>query len=1403
MDINPKITRRLREIPIKSQALAANLAACPVHDTINDEFMVLRNVIAEYAGLVQSTNEFLCELGHPTKNWRYIIDEAKDYALKFLHLIRRHPNGPEAAEVLVSVFLNASAEAKDPAVRADALDYLILFLERLSGELQGPADSFASVVPGALSKLKALSDELFLPVASGLYPLDKAVRVFVGRTDFQVGTSVCIEILMRYYRTVYDYWLAQEDPQPWLENETGMPVSDPKASELFRTVSHEAIHKHLETMRKLSHLDGTARLKGLLALPGYKAWVSTYRTLALRLASSQDSTPEDMVRKMIFLFRIIDIQGLARIHEEVLRQLNRTLGWILAGQDRETVADLVKKTFDVLKRSADRYPQTALDCIQSMGRNIISSDDLELADFFVRWTVAFGFQYPRVSGMNEDWQVLANDAHLKNIRVWLDLIKTNPFRTKRLLSALVINLALGGVFIRDTDLFPRDVTDLLNAEVRPVYNLVKQFARLLPVYFNDIGAEGELRDISTEMDEVHRRNDRLVHFLRKQTHVESSNLTVLLAERTLGFWLNRDKEPLRELLPPSIFDWIQDSGPYVDGAHVVLGELMEGLGASKIQDLQTPAREAIESRIRNVRQVSEGEKTRVRLVIRLYRLLFQKYNLGFQDFAAQLKPYEVMGFPRIPQLLKGLKSRSIAGRLDAAISYLETLQETILSPEVFPATEDIYRKRHIAVDIPSMYGSYHERKFDGLSLTFRLENMVNVWFEELNAQINLGFITHATFFDIYKYLKLFQRALGVDGITSRELDHQMELLSRAMMEREFELSQYIDVFNGLSEAVKKILDIHYHSAYTENLAQIIERMGIDDFLPKYVKGSLGEDRAELEQAVIEQFLRERIFRALAMQPLDNFLNRIRHTLYEELDTVPPGQARLLLSYDPRKTICPIHRPRPSVNDIIHLGNKGYNLVKLAALDVPVPQGFIITTEAFRCRSVIERFGPAAKDFRARIRRMVRAMEKQTGLRYGDPGRPLLLSVRSGAAVSQPGMMETFLNVGINENVAQGLATTTGNGWFAWDCYRRFLQSWGMSHELERDVFDRLMRKFKKFKGVEYKREFRPSDMRDLAMNYREVLIEKRVELPDDPYEQLFATIGRVLDSWDAPRASAYRRIMGMSDSWGTAVTVLRMIYGNLNDSSGSGVVFSHSPLYPGANIRLWGDFTLRDQGEDVVSGLVRTLPINRQQAKIEDREDLPSMDILYPEVYEALEAVVRNLVEDRNWGPQDIEFTFENPTKDGLHILQARDMGLREHREEAVFNVTGNLSGKLLARGLGVSGGAMSGRVVFSLEEIERWRKDEPETSLILLRSDTVPDDIKEIWAADGLLTARGGSTSHASIVAYRLGKTCVVGCKALSCHEDDRYCTLDGLRIEAGEVLSIDGRSGEVYEGRIPISAS
>ncbi len=1388
---------------IKSKALEINLADYHVDVDVDSRYAVLQEVMSKYYGRTEGLNNFLTELSHPYKNWQFIVKEARGYALDYFHLIKTHPKGDAAAGIFVDIFFDAMESTSDPDVRIDSVDNLLLFLQTIIKDSGTGTENFRRLLDRTFDRIRICDDEYFSLFVRSFYQLKKLAGFFVNGASGVAGDYRAINLLLeKYYKQTYDYWQGVEDPQKWFEDEAEDIGDKIKLNDIFQTISHARIGEWRQALEAVLHngpVDSEETLKQLVHLPGYNQVVEAYRKIPQQLLSAGAPKGQGNRWKLIFIFHIMNISGLSIIHEETLKEINNTLTKLIGEEKSVTIQKMLQKTFSILKACARLFPDTALNCVLNTGKAVYKTDDSELINFFIDSLIDLGFQTPMIGGVGNDWQIKVNSAHMLNIRVWLELIELNPKRSIRLLSALIIHLSLYGVFIKDTDLFPRDITKLLNSRIEPAYNLVKQLSRLFPVYFNDIGAEGELREISTQIDEICHRKDVLIHFLRKQSHVESSNRIIGFMEALLSFWETKEKRKLEPFVPPNLFQQVMEQGPYIDGVHRIMRRL-KTKGISLPDDLITNDIETINRLIAGVRKVSPEDKERVGLAASLYKLLNQKYNLNFIDMDHYLYRLKSEAFPDLERLKEALAESEIKKKLFKLIDYLSRLKELILSSKVYESREDIYKKRHFTIDIPSMYGSYHEIKFDALGLTFRIEALVNTLFEELIEDIDLTLITKATFFQLYDRLRLFEKALKVDGISTMEIERQLEFVAHSLEVRGFTFTQYLDIFKGFARAVKNIINDYFNNIHELNLNRILIHTPFDWLLKRYLPQEEAVDQEKLIYRVSEIFFRERISMSLGLQQLDIFLTRILNTLYSQSNLLPKDKLHQLLLYDHHNAMTSIDQAEKRVSRIIHLGNKGQNMVKLKSFGMPVPPGFIITTEVFRCRKIISGYPPAEQNFKEQVARHISELERITGKLFGDPKNPLLFSVRSGSSISQPGMMDTFLNVGINERITESIASRTGNVWFAWDNYRRFLQCYGMSYDLERDDFDAVISGFKQKLGIPFKRWFSGEQMKDLALSYKRLIQDAGIRIIQAPFDQLLFIIRKVFDSWQSSKAKAYRKIMGISDDWGTAATIQAMVYGNISDQSGTGVVFTHNPRWSEESLSLWGDFTLENQGEDVVSGLVQTMPISIIQQEKEKRETDLTLETHFPEIYTTLNEWANYLIYQKGWSPQEMEFTFEGPSKKDLYLLQSRDMTIRERKQAITFDPDGIKKQVYLGHGIGVSGGALSGRMVFTLEEIDNWRSKEPDTSLILVRGDTVPDDIREIYASDGLLTARGGLTSHAAVVAHRLDKTCVVGCGNLICDEKEKKCRFNQVVLNSGEFISINGQEGSVYQGFIKV---
>ena len=492
-----------------------------------------------------------------------------------------------------------------------------------------------------------------------------------------------------------------------------------------------------------------------------------------------------------------------------------------------------------------------------------------------------------------------------------------------------------------------------------------------------------------------------------------------------------------------------------------------------------------------------------------------------------------------------------------------------------------------------------------------------------------------------------------------------------------------------------------------------------------------------------------------------------------------------------------------------LGGKGANLAEMTNIGLPVPQGFTITTEA--CTQYYEDGKVINPEIQAQIMEYITKMEEITGKKFGDKENPLLVSVRSGARASMPGMMDTILNLGLNEDVVEVLSEKSGNPRWAWDCYRRFIQMYSdVVMEVGKKYFEQLIDEMKEKKGVTQDVELTADDLKELAGQFKAEYKEKiGSDFPSDPKEQLMGAIKAVFRSWDNPRANVYRRDNDIPYSWGTAVNVQSMAFGNMGDDCGTGVAFTRDPA-TGAK-GLFGEFLTNAQGEDVVAGVRTPMHISEMEEK-------------FPEAFAQFKEVCKTL-EDHYRDMQDMEFTVEHgklfmlQTRNGKRTAQAAlkiacdlvDEGMRTEEEAVLMIDPRNLDTLLhpqfdaaalkaatpMGKGLGASPGAACGKIVFTAEDAEEWNARGEK--VVLVRLETSPEDITGMKASQGILTVRGGMTSHAAVVARGMGTCCVSGCSDITMDEENKKFTLAGKEFHEGDYISIDGSTGNIYDGIIP----
>ncbi len=1350
------------ESGFQSRALEANLAETRHELTeLPERHNWFVSLSGEYWGINKRTAELFTEYNHPHPNYDFIIENLHTISLTDLWLYSTIEEAEEALLFLLSLFTELFERPLDSNQYEQLVKTLFKFIDRLLNQGSYPdlvVSRALELIDREMNKRQAVFTrnagyfKKYLARAAKVTQFSDTVNRLT-RTALQASLS---------------YWRETTDTEAWFAGK----------ADLFQEGYRDKINRigkpfFDELEENISKARGWDEISANLF---FNDLANHFRHFSEEFTYS--------VEKTYYLLYLLHLPGMAQLKKHLLYDLNRLLKDALDELSGDALDRYVDLLFSLFGEFKDQQTDTVLDCLFTLGKEIVEKDDHRLTAHYMQRLIEFGFIYPGELEISGDWEIRANVNHVKNIRIWLDLIETSPYKFKKLLSALVVNLKLGGIFIADTDLFQRDITRLLNADIAPVYKQVKQLARVFPVYFNEIGAEGRLRDVSTLIDELSGRKDRLMHFTRKQVHTESNNTHIELVGRIAEFWYSGDLEPLKKLLPEDVITSIDFNDELYAGVNRLIRKACTHFQLEPRELLIIPEEKA-EQFLKDDNPAGDRDRKRLLYLIQLYQLLLEKYSFETRDISGLLLKSRFFSREEISSLAGMLDQGRFCDALNQVYQFMAVLKEVILKSEPTEAIETIYYKRHIAAGIPSMYGQYKEPKFEALGLMYRLEQVASRLFEKLLEEVKLEYISAKTLNNIYEILVLFKQGLELDGMVNQNFNSTLEMFRYSLTSTSVTLSQYMNIFRFKAQHIKELINEYFIRVYDETINIVIPQ--------------IFEENSETLAREAEKFYRDILSSAFLVQELDQFISGSLNMISNMLENYSEAHIHNMMSYNPDLAISPLNRETVKMDNQVFLGAKAYYLKKLIAYDLPIPPGFVLTTEVYRHRETVFEHPYMRYELERLVSRHLGALEKKTGLKYGSPERPMLLSVRSGTAISMPGAMSTFLNVGMTDQVAEALDHHPETAWMGWDSYRRFIQSWGMSHGVDRDYFDEVMVRIKAKYGVDRKSNFNARQMKELALEYKKTLNDHGVYIIEDPFEQLKQAINNIFDSWSSGRAIAYRKHLQIADEWGTAVLVQKMVMGNRSKQSGSGVVFTHNPKLKKPGINLYGDFTLCSQGEDIVAGLVYPLPISESQRADDYRDSDISLESAFPAIFRRLREIAVELIEKYGFNNQEIEFTFESENPEDLYILQIREQNITQPRKTAVFDLEAGEM-KMVGRGIGIGGGCLSGRVAFDMQDLEQLKAEYPREKLILIRPDTVPDDIQMIFACDGLVTSRGGVTSHAAVAAEKLGKVCIVNCKELLVDDRQKIGTLNGFVIKAGDELSIDGTVGSIFAGRYPV---
>ncbi len=1356
---------------IKSKALEVNLSETQkIKVDIPEEHIWFLSLSVNYYGINQRTSHFFKELHHPYSNNKIVVDALIKILSDEFWIYKQLEEKEKIYDILFGIFkilLNRKLEIKESKYVIQ--NYLQFFSTNFND-----IKSLKNGIKHFIELLNENMEENLFSYLSNISFFRTSLKEAAHDED---NKQLVFDFTKRLLNESIDFWENTTKIEEWYKS-----VNDKFSKDYSENI--EQIGKKLYNNYRQRINEATTFSELIKYSFTFSEIIEFLRNKIIDFKEATD--------QFVFIFYLLHLPGTIFHRDYILVDLNKAIKRI-SGECNKTQCinsiDILYSLFADFKLSNTSF---ILDSILTLGKEIINTKNKDLIHYFEEKTILFGFISPGVAYLTNDWEVKVDPNHIKNIRVWQELIAYDPLTMKKLLSSLIINLRIGGIFIFDTDLFQKDITKFLNANISPIYKQVKQLLRIYPVYFNEIGAEGQLRDVTTKIDEISNRADKLIHFLRKQVHTEGSNSHIKITLEIIKFWYHKNKKVLQAIVPENVYTTIDVEGQWVDGVNKVLVKTCQANNC-QLEDLIKLDKVTLKNYLNKIPQSKNKDCQRVALIIELYQLLKEKYLFSTNDLGVLLTKFHHIEQNTIDSLIIHIDKENNFEALKIIYSLMKQLNEKIFDSKQSEGWENIYYKRHIAFGIPSMYGQYHEEKFEAMGLTFRLEQIASTLVEKIINEIKTEYFTAKTLKNVFSVIQLIREGLSLDGIYDQGFDSNLKMLQYSLTSESFTIRQYINIFQFMEKNLKEIINNYFIRPYEKQLSLII---------PMYFFNNKDKNENNKRKVIMQQseiFYRDLLSSAFLIQSLDNFIGKILNNLRRLSTTLSDVEIKNIMTYNPDSVISPLYRETLDIDNQVFLGSKAYYLKKLYLNNFPVPPGFVITTEVFRRLKSIMKTKSLYNEIDELIMKYISELEKITHLSFGNPNNPLLLSVRSGAAISMPGAMNTFLNVGMNDEITETLSKKDNYPWTSWDCYRRLLQTWGMAYGLSRNDFDKIILDYKNEYNIQRKIDFTPTIMRDIAFAYKKHLEKNGITFEEDPFKQIKQAIISVFNSWDIGRAKVYREHLQVADEWGTAVIIQQMTFGNLHKESGSGVLFTHDTQDNIPGINLTGDFSFLSQGEDIVAGLINTLPISENQRKRYYHNSKISLESAFPKIYNRLKEIAYDLIENHGFAHQEIEFTFEYTEPEDLYILQTRDMIINKQDVIEVF-ATPEKEMELIGCGIGIGNRVLNGMVVFDFEDLLIMKEKYPTNNAILVRPDTVPDDIELIFECEGLLTGKGGATSHAAVTAGSLGKVCVVNCADMTVYENQKKAIINGTEFHSFNLIAIDGIKGNVYKGNYPI---
>ncbi|HHQ47353.1 MAG TPA: hypothetical protein ENK19_00535, partial [Acidobacteria bacterium] len=783
--------------PFVSTALDANLALTRADVEIPEYERVLLETVAEHFGVRQLAERMLKELHHPLRNPRVVAQELRELTGGMLHYYEGSERRDACMLRLEAIFAELYRDLEDEAEIQGLARTHMQFLERLAGSPY--REAYSATLQEGIGAL----DEVCARHPSALLVHGGLVRRLAGKLGNETPAGVRAAAL--YGRlcgeAVADWGRILERSIPgvtWGE----APLGDMKTFGEFRATVERA------RAQATSGVDPVEQLE----LPSPQELLNAF-------FATVDTVPS-LIDRVTILVNLLGEPEFQYRSREVLRRLYFALQQLCASGDSHEVSRAVDLITGCLKADDQREKQWLFEGITRLGEEIARRGDFQLVEHFIDRFIATGFEPPGIRGTTEEWEVEVNPYHLTCLRTWLAVIRSDPRRFERLLSALAIQLHFQGVFVNDTDLFQRDVSQLLNGGVAESFSLVLQLVRHLPVFFSAVGSEGELREVSTRLDQISYRQDTVIHFLRKQAHAESNSRLVEFCRAVYAWWRTGDASRLDPFIPESLRRSLSPDDPWFRGAHEALAGLERTLGLTEA-DLDTLPPEAFAEGLQALGGVDPVHRERALLLVRLHRLLKAKYDY---DPAETLEALESSNL--VPHEHRRAFEAAVTGGdhleiLHHGHTLLEDLKAVVTDPKKTEPFENLYYKRHIAVGIPSVYGTYHEPKFDALGLMLRLMRFLTTHLEACIAEFPSGFMTRDTLLRAAALMHEILRALRVAGLRVKNLSEQVGLLHEVLDWGNLTVGQYLNLLEMISEALGSSVEVNFIAPHERNLDRIL------------------------------------------------------------------------------------------------------------------------------------------------------------------------------------------------------------------------------------------------------------------------------------------------------------------------------------------------------------------------------------------------------------------------------------------------------------------------------------------------------------------------------------------------------------------------------------------------------